>query len=125
MTSICTGTLDSGQMRAEPHWGWEPGEWIYSDEKVPIRAHFFRAPDGTPWVRWYIFKRQSIDRPVMLAGGAISWIGQYPECGHPTVFSVSPAGGSHLAGPVSYYSCNPQQHATMELTCVGSDAHPF
>jgi hypothetical protein len=119
--AVCAGSLDLGP--TTQHWGPHPEqlpEWRDAGVRVPIRAHFYRMPDGTAWVRWYIYNRAPVDKLVTIAGSTLSWVGQYGA-----FYSVSPAGSSHFSGLARGFFGQRDGQVTVQLTCSGSDAHPF
>jgi hypothetical protein len=121
LDAMCTGSLGLGP--TTQHWGPhgdQAPEWRDAGVKVPIRAHFYRSSDGTAWVRWYIYTRAPVDKPVTIAGSTLSWLGQYGA-----LYSVSPEGSNHFAGFARNFFGQPNGQVTVDLTCVGSDAHPF
>jgi hypothetical protein len=115
VNGFCTGIIDGGV----GGWGRESGEYSYRGMKIPARAHFFRSRDGTPWVEFYFWSRVPIYTPVTIAGNAITWTGKYG-----TVYTVSPLGSGHFSGLARNLN-NDGSGGTIELTCLGSDAHPF
>jgi hypothetical protein len=120
LDATCTGSLDLGP--TTQHWGPHLDqfpEWRDAGVKAPIRAHFYHTDDGTAWVQWSMFARAPVDRLVTVAGSSLSWIGQYGA-----FFSVRVTGGNHFTGLATGIFGQPGQ-VVVELTCTGSDAHPF
>jgi hypothetical protein len=104
--TFCTGIYNYSPTANGSHeQGPGAGEHFFPKMGVPVQAHFFRKPDGTPWVTFSFRSRVPADLPVTIMGSGISWIGQY-DC-HYTVW---PSGDNHLTG-----RC--EGHGQIDLAC--------
>jgi hypothetical protein len=94
---VCTGIYEFGPHSTGSHEaGPGAGEHFFSGMNVQAAAHFFRKPDGTPWVTFYLRSRGPADLPVTIMGSGIRWTGVYG-----VVYTVWPSGDNHLAGQSS------------------------
>jgi TonB family protein len=85
---ICTGTLTEG--------------YFFDSQRIPVEAIFYRAPDGTPWVKWTSYGGTVIQSQVTEIGTSAQWTGM-AATGHRekpprSRFAVWPVGDNHLSG---------------------------
>ena len=89
----CTGTEVKGGIKNHPSYGMH--SWA--------QAIFFRKPDGTPWVKYYVWGQPNLS-PVTEVGKMVQWTmleqygrGKTPEWIHYTLWAD---GDNHLSGAV-------------------------
>jgi TonB family protein len=87
----CTGTVTRNGIANHPVYGM----------RSTAQAIFFRKPDGTPWVKFYVWGYPSLS-PVTEVGKMVQWTTQeHWGKNNPFVhYTVWPDGDNHLSGAV-------------------------
>jgi TonB family protein len=114
----CTGTVVRGGVRNHPLYGIS--SWA--------QAIFFRKPDGSPWVKFYVWGYPSLS-PVTEVGKMLQWTGRAEHRDNVASvwmqYTVWPDGDNHLSGTVgnsfidkSGIPYNQNEGGPFDLTCA-------
>ena len=93
-------------------WHRMPVTEFYPGMEIPARAHFFRGPDGMPWITFSFPSGNKLaSNPVRVLGSesGITWTG-----GSGTTYTLRPAVYGHLTG-----TAGPPGGGAIDLYCAG------